>query len=763
LSGGFVSVVFAFFIAAAVSACGGGGGGGGSSDTSISLSQTSLAFNAEQNAAAPAAQTITATFQGDGVVVGTLPGQQAVAWLAIAEDSRPASNQVVFRVSVAPGALAPGAYSTTVRIASGHADGSAIKYVDVTISLTIAAGFGASGGPLSFTEIDGDPAGPQPSAGYTEQIQGDNISWHATADQPWIVLGAAAGTVKGPLNIKVLRGSLALGTHTGTVSIADDRSGRTVNVPVTYAIQPPGLSVDKTSLSFTVTLASVPGDLSAPVQISDQLNGLNGTKGIAWKATSDQPWLAISAVSGSTSPPAVLTVGIDVVQMGLMPSGTYMGNVGLTFTDAAGTAGSVRIPVTFKLRMPLARAATPYLVSTTAPTTVLVRGEDLQAADLASLQLDGAALAIAPTFVNGTSISLTLPALAAGRHLLTFSNGIGSTRSAAEVTSKLLVTPTTSVVESPNTTHLLYDPERTRLYAVDRTDALIKRFEWNGTTWTTLTSLVVPQLRDAALTRSGRELVITTDTQVLMSDATDITATPRIVANITDVPGYFPSFDQLNYVVVADSGMAFIAQSFNGSGSTPLLGFDTIRERWVTTSGPMGKLYYEGRIAASDDGHYVIAGGEGLSPAAEAGLIDSRGDSTIVFGIQLTYPVGNFEAFDLGADGSKVLESFVSVKNRSGNLLGSLPFNNFARFSPDTTRAYAWDETVAPGKLNIYDLTVTPYAKSGEVALPSRIADPTYAPVIYPRTPWWVSGALSPDGKAMFLAGPERIVVVTLP
>jgi hypothetical protein len=379
------------------------------------------------------------------------------------------------------------------------------------------------------------------------------------------------------------------------------------------------------------------------------------------------------------------------------------------------------------------------------------------------LQLDGAALATPPTFVNGTSVSLTLPALAAGRHLLTFSNGIGSARSAAEVTSKVLVTPTTSVVESQKTTHLLYDPERTRLYAVDRTDGLIKRFEWNGTTWVTLSSLVVPQLHDAALTRSGRELVITTDTQVLMSDATDITATPRIVANISDVPGYFASFDLLNYVVVADSGMAFIAETFNGSGSRPLLGFDTIRERWVTSSGPMGKSYYEGRIAASDDGHYVIAGGEGLSPAAEGGLIDSRGDSTIVFGIQLVYPDGNYEAFDLGADGSKVLESFVSVKNRSGNLLGSLPFNNFARFSPDTTRAYAWDETVAPGKLNIYDLTVTPYAKSGEVALPSRIADPTYAPVIYPRTPWWVSGALSPDGKAMFLAGPERIVVVTLP
>jgi hypothetical protein len=755
-------VVWALCIVASLSAC--GGGGGGSSDTSISVSQTTFTFNAELNQPAPAAQTITVSFQGDGVVAGTLPGQPVTPWLSITKSSQSA-NQVVFALAVIPAAMPVGAYSTTLRFASGHADGSNVKIADVTIAMNVVQGFAASSAPLNFTQVDG-AASAQPAGGIAANITGDNISWRASANQPWIVLSASSGSTAALLTINVARQTLAVGSYTGTVQITDDRSGRVASLPVTYTIRAAALVVDKSSLSYTVTPATVTSQLSAAIQISDELNGANAAKDATWTAASDQSWLALSTTSGSTSPSATLTASVVPAAIALTASGTYNANINLSYKDSAGATGSKQIPVTMTLRMPLARAATPYLVSPSATTTVLVRGEDFQAADLALLRLDGVALTTSPSLVNATSLSLPLPALAAGRHLLTFATNTGIARSAAEVTAKALTTPTGGTIVTTNPKRLVYDAERARLYAVNRTTAQIERYDWNGSAWTTLPVLAVPKVRDAALTRSGHDLVIVTDDAVLLNDATDTAATPRQVATRTGPPPPVLGqavWDNPNYVGVTDSGLALIAQTFpQGSGHTALLGFDTIRQQMIS-SAPIGQLFYEGRMAVSDDGHYAVIGGDGLSPAAEASLIDSRGSPSNVFGIQLNYPSGNYVGFDLGRDGSKVLENFVSVKDRSGQLLGSLPANPFAKLALDGTKAYVFNQTVAPGKIEIYDLTATPYVKAGEVVLPVRIIDPATQLFTYPSQPYDISAVISPDNKAMFLSGTESIVVVPLP
>ena len=110
-----------------------------------------------------------------------------------------------------------------------------------------------------------------------------------------------------------------------------------------------------------------------------------------------------------------------------------------------------------------------------------------------------------------------------------------------------------------------------------------------------------------------------------------------------------------------------------------------------------------------------------------------------------------------------MLENFTSVKDLSGALLGSLPPNDFARLAPDGTKAYVFDDSVAPGKIEIYDLTATPFAKTGEVALLNRIIDPAMSLHTYPNQAYWISGTVTADGAALILSGTERIVVVPLP
>jgi len=123
----------------ALSACGGGGGGGGTGGTtySISLSQNTLSFSGVFSAD-PQHQSIVVSFVGDGVVVGTLPGQTKPDWLTV---GAPAQSTSPVTVDVVASMLTtPGSYSTTLRFATGKADGSQVVYKDVTINLQVVPG-----------------------------------------------------------------------------------------------------------------------------------------------------------------------------------------------------------------------------------------------------------------------------------------------------------------------------------------------------------------------------------------------------------------------------------------------------------------------------------------------------------------------------------------------------------------------------------------------------------------------------------------------
>ena len=121
-----------------LAACGGGGGGGGSGPSySISLSPTSVSLNGVTGAAAPQ-QAVVVTFQGDGVVVGTPPGQTAPPWLSV---NAPAQSTSPVTVTISAfNTTAPGNYSATLRFATGKADGSNVVYKDVPVALQMVAG-----------------------------------------------------------------------------------------------------------------------------------------------------------------------------------------------------------------------------------------------------------------------------------------------------------------------------------------------------------------------------------------------------------------------------------------------------------------------------------------------------------------------------------------------------------------------------------------------------------------------------------------------
>src|SRR5262249_38852225 len=109
---------------------------GGSDSTSISVSTAAVAFNAELGGPPPAAQTLHATFHGDGVVVGDPPEGGQPLGLSVGEIGHTSSTiDVSLRVLYVD---APGTRTTTLRFVTGKTDGSQIKFVDVQVSLTVS-------------------------------------------------------------------------------------------------------------------------------------------------------------------------------------------------------------------------------------------------------------------------------------------------------------------------------------------------------------------------------------------------------------------------------------------------------------------------------------------------------------------------------------------------------------------------------------------------------------------------------------------------
>lgn len=80
------------------------------------------------------------------------------------------------------------------------------------------------------------------------------------------------------------------------------------------------------------------------------------------------------------------------------------------YQDSVGSAGSARtaeVLVSLNVRMPLARAATPYLIAPGAGATLWLRGQDIRDVDMSALSVGGAsAITLTLTRVGEDSVTV---------------------------------------------------------------------------------------------------------------------------------------------------------------------------------------------------------------------------------------------------------------------------------------------------------------------------------------------------------------------
>ncbi|WP_129779957.1 hypothetical protein [Peristeroidobacter soli] len=744
--------------------CGGGGGGDGGDDTSISLSTSSITLDADLGSTSFASSTLTVNFRGAGVVVGTLPGQTMPTWLLSPVPENSTTTQVVFSVRAFAYSMPRGTYTTTLRFVTGREDQSHLKTADLTVTLRVNTPFNASvAAPLAFVQADGATSATAvgPSA---IQIVGENLQWRATANQPWVGFGATSGTQAGNLTITANRQSLPLGVHTAQISIIDDRRNRTLTFPVTFEIRPARIALSASTFDYTVTPQTLATEFTRSLTVSDELNGTNAAKGVTWTATTGAPWLTLSSGAGSSASNQQLTVSLDSARLNVLPSGTYNTSITFNYQDSGGSARTAELPVTLNVRMPLARAASPYLLAPGAGATLRLRGQDIRDVDMSSLSVDGASAATL-TRVDADSVTLQMPALGAGVYPIRFNTASGLTRSAARVVVQASNLGE-GVIQSPNAKRLVLDEQRGRLIAIDRTQSQLESYRWNGATWAAEITLTIPEIADAVLTRNGEEVIVVARHAIYALDADDLSQ-PR--TEVWALPSGQNRTASFNTIQLNELGVGLIAQTYHFaglSGNTSILRFDSILRDAPT--GFNFESLYEAQLAQSPTGRYLMVGEYGVSPPIAPWLYDSDDIATGLLGARTTpIQTGGSIAIQISHSETRILQSFAQVYNFSGQLLGRLPtggyIQNFATLSPNGERAYRLVRTPSGSSLAVHDLTATPtpeYPEIDQVALPADVIQYNADIALYPGATLSVAAVMSRDGRYLFLAGPERIVVV---
>ncbi len=206
--------------------------------TGVTLSPTSLAFNATVGGAAPASQTLSVTAtSATNFTVSASVQSGGSNWLSISPSGALTTNRTI-TVSVNPAGLAAASYSGTISVVSGG----------VTRTAAVTLVVSPAGGALTLTPssltFNGtlNGAAPAPQTLSVTAASATNFTASASVQSGssnWLsITPSGALTTNRTLTVSVSLSGLAAGSYTGSISIV--ANGSTRSVPVTFVVSTAG-------------------------------------------------------------------------------------------------------------------------------------------------------------------------------------------------------------------------------------------------------------------------------------------------------------------------------------------------------------------------------------------------------------------------------------------------------------------------------------------------------------------------------------------
>jgi PKD domain-containing protein/BACON domain-containing protein len=317
-------------------ACSGGGGGQGSGAASrLSVSETKLSFGDHDQG--------DVTFEVRNAAAGRLDFTIAVdlgngppGWLSVFPSSGTSHGESrVVHVGADRSLLAPGSYNGVVHVEAG-ADVAdlpvALDVVGVQADLT-AVDFGFDSDAITISPWNGG---------------GGLLAFHAAAFPDWLIVDPQSGTSSGfrdpfPITLSVDRTGLSGGHYSGSLELQSDagQGPRSLTVPVSMDVATGGGDLEVTPSDRLSSSGPVGGPF-APASL-DYLLTNGGDAPLDWTASATQPWLDLSAASGTLAPAASTTVtaSIDPAVAATLPPGALHDAV--TFQNLTnGNGGTAR-------------------------------------------------------------------------------------------------------------------------------------------------------------------------------------------------------------------------------------------------------------------------------------------------------------------------------------------------------------------------------------------------------------------------------------
>ena len=570
-----------------------------------------------------------------------------------------------------------------------------------------------------------------------------------TSSNPAVATLSSVSIIKGQGTAYVRPGSpsvLGLGNHSATITVhvcVDDPTCTTNEIPgspksVIVSVSVQGMTFSVPSLDFSVGNDATLADLTKSIMV-----GSNRSAG--WTLSSDIPFLTMSPASGSPTYYTPVSVTVDTALLDEYEGGEYGGY--LRLSRPAQT--SIEIPVHALITRTRVNHVAPYVAESGRVDDVIIRGEYLQSAPPTGV-LFGNVPATSFTVVSDTEIRATHPAMTAGDYTVHVSNVHGIDRTTARLHVHAVTNYPRAAISYPVggpfiVNNLVYDAERESLFVGARNDSgpltnRIMRYTWFNSSWLLGGSLQVENPSAFALSADGRRLFVTRRKADGYFYVDECDPTTFAVLRSTYVPEYI---DEGYEIAVANDGRAVIR-----SDSVHLELYSPLRR----SAARLATSSVESRaIAGSSDGSLI------LLDVPSAGVIQRYlSGSPQIASYETTPPFHQFFALSINRRGTLFLKDNDTVTNASFVELGKLPATVInGVLSPEGARVYGFDGT--SGTIRVFDSSLPSVGGILAEVLPAitPIADP-----VNPNRRGQM--LVTPDGRTLFIAGADRIVVQPL-
>ena len=712
-------------------------------------------------------------------VLVTLP--EGASDYSIAETSLPAWLDIVSRTSsgfrLAAASMPSGRYTTRITLLSQ----AQVAPIDISYSVTAPSGgdrhLSVATKSVTLNAIEGSTS-QAVALGLVRPSWNSNVtasvSYPAGTPSGWLT---QASSSNGDLTVSASAANLPKGNYAASLVLTPAYPDPPLTVPVALTVGA-GMAAPAPQ-TFTVTSDTTSSQLSGTIPVN-----FNGVTAANWRATTNSPWLNLTRASGGVGDSVAFTVQVAALPSSLA-STTQTALVSLTATTDSGLAVTpTQTSVVLQFQLAEAFFAAPAPVIAGQAGNIIVRGRGFsRIANIESRLTVGGVTPTAVSTVDDTQLSVTLPALTAGRYTVGVSNALGV---ATGTTSLYAVAPTSLPYSALDTSAL--GPPRTLVYDAIHGDiyasyisygggglSAVVRFRPTGSGWA-YTTLSIPGLLDIALAPDASVLAATdSNNKVNLIDLSSFS-----------VAGSYSSSEAFGNQggYHAEVGIAFTNDGKlwlpTGAGySWHQLSYFDLRSRSFGKASPPCSVCYDGPyFAVSRDGsRLMVTQSASLSPQPPMLYLDAVDDVLRTNPIGLTFFYDNTSLSDTG---DRFLMGGGTVYDRSFGTIGAVPLSarsnlRSAQLSPDGRRVYLLNYGLSPsGSSSTQPVSISVVDSSpsaGQQATLSvlgsfNISD---APGCQSDLGYDITSCsrpkmrVTPDGNNLLLLGTRKLIVVPLP